>query len=207
MYIYLDESGDTSFKFRNGATRHFVIALVFVDDPIPLHAAIDDCRTALHWPDSKEFHFSGMRDHSIRRFFEAVRPHPFGVRSLIVEKDRLHSTALREKETFYNFLVKMILENDFGDIRDATLVIDESVQSKTKQQHFASYLRKNLNPPNSKAPRKISTVKFHRSHSDNLIQLADMVAGAIRHAHDTRDEEFRAMFRRKILDTRVFPQK
>jgi hypothetical protein len=42
MYIYLDESGDTGFKFRQGSSRYFVVALLLVDDPIPLHQEIHE---------------------------------------------------------------------------------------------------------------------------------------------------------------------
>lgn len=47
MYIYVDESGDTGFKFGKGSSRYFVVALLLVDDPIPLHQAIHDVRLQL----------------------------------------------------------------------------------------------------------------------------------------------------------------
>jgi Protein of unknown function (DUF3800) len=39
MHVYIDESGDTGFKFRSGSSRYFVVTLLLVDDPIPLHQA------------------------------------------------------------------------------------------------------------------------------------------------------------------------
>lgn len=153
MFVYLDESGDTGFRFGQGSSTHFVIALVMIDDPIPIHEAIDQLRRELGLPKEKEFKFSQMRDHTKENFFRAVRPFPFQVRCLIVDKTRLTSPNLRDKMTFYNFLVKMVLQNDFGTIRNATLVIDESVQDKKKQAHFASYLRAQLNPVDQKQER------------------------------------------------------
>lgn len=207
MFVYLDESGDTGFRFRQGSSTHFVIALVMIDDPIPLHEAIDQLRNELGLPREKEFKFSQMRDHTKESFFRAVRPFPFRVRCLVVDKTRLISPNLRDKMTFYNFLVKMVLQNDFGTIRNATLVIDESVQDKQKQAHFASYLRKQLNPVDRRQERRIKTVVFHKSHTDNLIQLADMVAGAIARAYISGDTSFLEMIQRRIQDTWQFPQK
>ena len=46
MFVYLDESGDTGFKFPN-SSRYFVIALLLIEDPIPFHAAIEDLRRTI----------------------------------------------------------------------------------------------------------------------------------------------------------------
>ncbi len=205
MFVYLDESGDTGFRFRQGSSTHFVIALVMIDDPIPIHEAIDQLRSDLGLSKEKEFKFSQMRDHTKENFFRAVRPFPFQVRCLIVDKTRLTSPNLRDKMTFYNFLVRMVLQNDFGTIRNATLVIDESVQDKKKQAHFASYLRAQLNPVDQKQERRIKEVRFHKSHIDNLIQLADMVAGAVARAYISGDTSFLEMIQRRIQDTWEFP--
>lgn len=205
MFVYLDESGDTGFRFHQGSSTHFVIALVMIDDPIPIHEAIDRLRSDLGLPKEKEFKFSQMRDHTKENFFRAVRPFPFQVRCLVVDKTRLTSPNLRDKMTFYNFLVKMVLQNDFGTIRNATLVIDESVQDKKKQAHFASYLRGQLNPVDQKQERRIKEVRFHKSHTDNLIQLADMVAGSVARAYISGDTAFLEMIQRRIQDTWEFP--
>ena len=42
MLIFLDESGDAGFKFGQGSSSHFVIALVIFDSPL------DAEETALH---------------------------------------------------------------------------------------------------------------------------------------------------------------
>jgi hypothetical protein len=34
MSIFLDESGDAGFKFNQGSSEHFVVALVIFDDPL-----------------------------------------------------------------------------------------------------------------------------------------------------------------------------
>jgi len=77
MYVYLDESGDTGFKFRNGSSRYFVIALLLVDDPLPLHQAVHDLRLRLNKSESYEFKF--MRTHHDGRiaFFQAIKSFTF----------------------------------------------------------------------------------------------------------------------------------
>lgn len=87
MYVYLDESGDTGFKFRNGSSRYFVIALLLVDEPLPLHQAVHDLRLRLNKSESYEFKF--MRTHHDGRiaFFQAIKPFTFQVHALSGRQD------------------------------------------------------------------------------------------------------------------------
>ncbi len=48
MFVYLDESGDTGFKFRRGSSKYFVVTLLLVEDPIPVQIAIDELRSELN---------------------------------------------------------------------------------------------------------------------------------------------------------------
>ncbi len=107
MYVYLDESGDTGFKFRNGSSRYFVIALLLVDDPLPLHQAVHDLRLRLNKSESYEFKF--MRTHHDGRiaFFQAIKSFTFQVYALVVDKMNLESPTQWTKESLYNSLVKL----------------------------------------------------------------------------------------------------
>jgi hypothetical protein len=47
MFVYLDESGDAGFKFRQNSSRYFIVTLLLVEDPIPLQGAVDGLRAQL----------------------------------------------------------------------------------------------------------------------------------------------------------------
>ncbi len=204
MHIYLDESGETGFKFRQGSSRFFVIALVLVDDSIPIHQAIHDFRLELGWPETQEFKFVSTYPAAREGFFRAIRPYPFKVRSLVVHKERLIAPHMRKKETFYNFLVKQVLHYDFGTISNATLIIDESFKGKDKKAALTTYLRQQLNTP-GEAAKKITDVRYHESHRDNLLQVADMTVGAIARAYEKGDDQYRRLLKGKLQDVWVFP--
>jgi hypothetical protein len=201
VYIYLDESGDVGFDFVRGSSRYFVIALVLVDDPIPLHEAINTLRTHLGMPREREFKFYSTSDDARLQFFQAVRTYPFKVRCLVVDKKQLRSSHLRSKEPFYSYLIKMLLKYDSGTIRGAKLVIDESFKGKRHKNNLGSYLKRELN---SQAKVKIDKVMYHTSHSDNLIQLADMVVGAIARRYERGDGQYHQLIRKKIDDEWCF---
>lgn len=177
MFVYLDESGDTGFRFRHGSTRYFVMTLLLVEDPIPIHAAIDDLRRRLGFGPYDEFKFNHSATTVRGAFLLELRKHDFWARSVVIDKTLLSHRAMPKQETFYNFLVRTILANDGGSIRDATLVLDESIKSRKRQDQLASSLRKALNA-DPRAP-KVRAVVHHESHRDNLLQATDMVCGAV----------------------------
>lgn len=58
--IFMDEAGDTGFKFATGSSRYFVVVMVIFDDPDQaeqLDAAINGLREQLRMAKEREFRF------------------------------------------------------------------------------------------------------------------------------------------------------
>lgn len=198
MFVYLDESGDTGFRFDRGSSRYFVITLLLVDDPISLHAAIDRLRSSLGFTAGNEFKFY-QSSHEVRlSFLRVLRRQDFTARALVIDKRLMTRPHMRKRETFYNFLVQMILHHDNDTISDAMIVLDESVKSRKSKQHLATYLRKSLNT-DPRAP-KVRGVRYHDSRSDNLIQAADMLSGAIYAAYHKNNDTYLREIQAKVGD-------
>lgn len=122
----------------------------------------------------------------------------FMVRALVVEKARIYSDNLREnKARFYNYFVQMLLKHDNDLLQGARVKIDGSGDREFKRE-LERYLRQQCQAG------KIASVKFAESHRDNLIQLADMAAGAIARSYredDRKDaDRWRRMLAAKIDD-------
>lgn len=197
MYVYLDESGDTGVKFRRGgSSRFFTVALLLVDDPLPLHQAVHDLRLRLGLPEAHEFKF-GSTGHAYRvAFFQAIRPYPFAVRALVV--DKRDSVLARPSPSRYEDLVSRLLTAERAALRDRLLVIDESVQGKGAQARLATALRRALATSPSDEEHLLRGVVFHRSHQDNLLQVVDMAAGAVARAHERGDDQYARLLGRKL---------
>lgn len=188
MFVYLDESGDTGFRFKQGSTRYFVLTLRLVEDPIPIQSAIDRYREQLGLPLGSEFKFTKSPPAVREAFLKLLLSKRLFVRALVIDKTLMTQPYMRRRDTFYNYLVRLILEHDGGTIRDALLVLDESVKNRKKQDQRGSYLRRALNTDPDE-PRLRGTV-HHGSHTDNLIQAADMVSGAIYYAYHRGDDRY-----------------
>jgi hypothetical protein len=182
VLVLIDESGDPGFKLVRGSTSHFVMAMVIFDDEAVAEQtskAIAKLRQDLHL--KTEFKFAKSHARVKDSFFECVCAHRFRVRALVVDKSRVYSGNLRtHKEMFYNYFVKLLLEHDNGRLVDARIKIDGSGNRQFRQE-LNAYLRRQLDTG------KVRKITFAESHRDNLIQLADMAAGAILRSYRTDD--------------------
>lgn len=203
MLVLIDESGDAGFKVSKGSTPFFVVAMVIFRDTKQAERAsqgIGELRESLRI--RPEFKFNKCASQVRDAFFESVRRYDFGVRALVVQKERIYSQNLRQdKERFYNYFVQMLLKHDNAALQGARVKIDGSGDREFKRE-LERYLRQQM------AAGKLESVKFAESHRDNLIQLADMVAGAIARSYrdgDRKDaDRWRKMLAGKIEDVWEF---
>lgn len=74
-------------------------------------------------------------------------------------------------------------------------------KEKKSKQGLGTYLRREINRGGQ---QKITDIKYHQSHRDNLLQAVDMASGAI-NAHYAKDNPyFLNIIRPKIDDIRLF---
>jgi len=201
MIIFLDDSGDPGFKVGKGSSASFVIALVIFDDELEGEETalkIKKLKRELGVKDTFEFKFSKCRSEYRRRFLEKVAPCNFRVRAIIMDKSKLYSVKLRSsKESFYNYTIKTVLKNHAGTIANAKLRLDGHGE-KTLRRELRVYLSREL------GLGIIKDLKFKDSERDPLVQLADMVAGSIRVAHDETDKQYRQIIEPRLEDVWKF---
>lgn len=197
MLVLIDESGDPGFKLDKGSTRHFVAAMVVFRDFKQAEAcsqAIKELRLRL--PHSGEFKFNKSDVRVKDSFFEAMQSHSFEVWALVIDKTLIRSENLRRNdEKFYNYFVKLLLDCG-AELKDARVKIDGSGDREFKDQ-LQRYLKRSL-PKGT-----VSSVKFADSQKDDLIQLADMVVGAIARSYRSSEERSKARRWRDMLNKKI----
>lgn len=199
MFIYLDESGDTGFRFDSGSSRYFVVALLLCPDPIPLNGAIEDLRVELGYDARYEFKFQKSSEAIRTRFLGILVRHELLIRCLVVDKQLLAWSHTNKSETFYQYLLGLILTHDDLRLADATLIIDQREKDKRSKQSMTTYLRKAANESPA-GKRRIKSIRYHDSHRDNLLQAVDMVAGAVFTQYRDGNASYVGIIRSKIDD-------
>jgi hypothetical protein len=174
MLVLIDESGCPGFKLTKGSTPYFVVAMVIFTDFSEAErasTAIAELRNKLHiYP---EFKFSKTRPEIKDAFFEALCKFNFKVHALIVKKNIIYNVHLPETaESFYNHFVQALIHHNSSILNNASIKIDGS-GDKEFTKTLNAYLR------HQTGQHRINKIKFADSKRNNLIQLADMIAGAI----------------------------
>ena len=187
MLVLIDESGCPGFKLTKGSTRYFLVAMIIFTDFLEAEKtskAIEELRKKLKI--NPEFKFS--KTHALIKdsFFEVISNYAFDVRVLVIDKTNIYSTKLRnDTDAFYSYFVKTLMQYDSDILSNASIKIDGSGNREFKQK-LSTYLRQQI------GQYKIKKIKIIDSKKDNLIQLADMVVGAIsRHYSQKRTDSSR----------------
>lgn len=164
-----------------------MIAAIFFDDDLDAEEAalnIKRLRKSLHWNPSHEFKFRKSSAEIKRLFFEVIAPLNFRAAISIVDKRHFADKTLqRETSKFYNTIIlRTLLTN--GQFSRAHIYIDGEGGNDYRRK-VKTFFRQNL-PRNA-----IRVLTYRDSKQDNLIQIADMVAGAaLRSVSHRRADQF-----------------
>lgn len=171
-----DEAGDASLKFDKGASRYFVIAVIATQEADALRSVLIQLRRSEKLPDNYEFHFNSLTSARLReRTLIALQNADFLSWALVVDKTTL-PFHLRDLSGIglYLYLVADLINRIPVEYRHkGTLILDEVGSANAALDQLKRTLK------NHNIKHEFSRILFRRSRSEDLIQVADLVAGAI----------------------------
>ena len=208
MLTFIDESGDTGLDLQKGATRNFTIVMVIFeenDEALACDQRVGLLRKELRFNENFEFHFHQNSNRVREAFFKAILPYQFFYYGIVINKLKLFGEGFRNKESFYKYACGLLFENAKDKLERATVVIDESGRELFKYQ-LAKYLKDKVNMGNKYCLKK---VKMQDSKSNNLLQVADMIAGAVNRSlgESKKDRQsFREIIRAREIYVQIWPK-
>ncbi len=205
MLCFIDESGDPGLKLESGSSPYFVVALVLFNDNDEALAAdqrIGLLRRELRLHDQFEFRFTHLKQELREAFLKAVAPYEFFYFAIVINKRKLYGPGFKFKESFYKYTCGLVFENAKPHLANATVVIDGSGSREFRRQ-LSTYLHRRINTIGG-VGGFIRKVKIQDSRSNNLLQVADMVSGAV--ARSSTGKPDAAIYRRLIKHREIFVQ-
>lgn len=181
-----DEAGDVSLNFKKGASRYFVLAVIGTTEPVRLRQTLAKVRDEHGLPVAYEFSFNEMSSAKLhQKTFTALRQADFEAWALIVDKTLLPEPfKILRRLDFYLFCVTELLQSIPAKQREkATLILDEFGGEPKLPLQFRRYMKRR------EIPRHFSRVLTKRSKSEPLIQVADLMAGAVLRRDSKNDSE------------------
>lgn len=196
QYHLLDDSGDPGLG-DPGSSSHFALAMVQMPERVPL-SELAALRRMFHLPPMFEFKYYRAKSRQKEVFFRMIRPISFRVRAVVIDKSCLGNrfAGMSGQDLTIEFITGLVLRAEQLDLAHDVLVVDGATLG------FLRPLRIRL----SEECRKLGRVRpFRRiisgdSKRDDGLQLADMVAGAIRHYVMGEETAYYRTFASKVAD-------
>lgn len=206
MLAYLDESGDPGFKVNAGSSRYFVVALVVFEDEVVAERVdqrVAELRRELRFHPQYEFKFNKLNRELRVQFLRAVSSFPLRYYGVVLNKEAVYGPGFQHKESFYKYVSRVVCTNAQSYLREATVVIDGS-GSREFRRSMDAYLRRQTNTDR----QAIRRVQMRDSRGSNLLQVADMIAGALaRSFSDKFDaDDYRSLIRPREAHVQFWPK-
>lgn len=187
MLVFIDESGDAGFKIAKGSSKNFIMVLVVFENELEVEETdlvIRKFRKRIGKSEKFEFKFNKISKRIRLKFLDCIKDCDFRILAIVILKEKMYITALRgSKDKFYYFVIKELLKKNKNTIKNAKIRID-GIGKRLFKHDLLHYLRKNL---------KLGTIKdlkFRDSKNNVLIQLADMIIGAISKSYDKEKTDY-----------------
>jgi len=208
MLVFVDESGDAGLKLCSGSSSHFIVSLVIFDDHEEAQRAdnhVATLRRQLRLRPDFEFHFHKLSSDRRKAFYEGMVQFNFRYVCIAVNKAELFGPGFKYPQTFYKYACKLVCNNAKNYLKEAKVIIDGSGSRNFKRQ-LATYLKANTNDE-SVIYKRIRDVRMQAAHKSNLLQLADMVAGAVARSYKDKPDRdlYRQLIRRKEVGVQLWP--
>lgn len=190
-----DEAGDVSLNFTKGASRYFVPAFIATQTPDQLREKLAELRQTLRLSETHEFKFHKMTSTKIRNeVFSALAQADFQAWGLIVDKTRLPKIfeTTESIEIYTHFITELLGFIPSQLQKDATLILDEFGSTPDLRTELRRTMTKR------QMPKLFKRVIVRSSHKESLIQVADLVAGAIMRRDSQNDADAFDMISRKV---------
>jgi hypothetical protein len=177
MFVFVDDSGDPGFKFGQGSSNFLVIACCVFESVEAVENAsslISKLAIELNSGHGFELKFNKSSHETRIRILSEIVNLNFFIRVMVVDK--------REVSNRKDFLLEMLAETlreSSEAIRAAKITIDGKKPAK-----ISGEISRRLRTAVNRDSLTVHSVRFRNSKSDPLIQLADVVAGAIRKTYE-----------------------
>ena len=199
--IFIDDSGDPGFKNYTNSSKLVMASAVFVDkqSATMLNFAISSLRNSLGWKNNHEFKFRKTHRKEKEKFLRLVTNFEFEIYAVYIDKSKYpKSYKYPSKRSLYNWTTRELLKTI--PLNNANITLDGKYQKEYKLK-VQSYLRHGFNV----SEKQISKIKVHDSAHDNLIQLADMIAGTLNRfleGQKTDSKTYYNIIKKKIVKIR-----
>lgn len=195
-------------KGKQGSSRIFIVTAVLFnenEDAEQCDARINELRKEMKVDEQFEFHFNKCSDRYREKFLAKIAGSNFFYYSVVLNKAKLWREGFQYKDSFYKYAASLVFENAKAHLIQAKVIIDKCGNRDFRNQ-LEKYLKRRMNEDQKVLIKKIC---MEPSHSNNLLQLADMICGAVFRSFDMTNAnrmQFRRIIKPREFKVQVWPR-
>ena len=198
MIIAVDDAGDPGLKLKEGSSKFFIIAAVLFEDGLDAEETalkIKRLRQKLGWQQRHEFKFRKTSPEIRKLFLSEIKNCRFEVSLVILDKADVAEVKefKNDASKLYNAVILKSLQAFDGKLKQIHILVDGESGS-TYRRNVKTFFRKHL-PKGT-----MRQLTYRNSAEDNLVQLADMIAGAARRSVERdKDASYLKVVKKRIV--------
>jgi hypothetical protein len=197
-----DESGDPSLFFRKGASRYFVASIVATQQPEKVRMLFEELRLENKLPENYEFKFHNLSAIELQeRIFNRISKTEIACWAIMVDKPSLPDQfkLMSGLDRYLYFLTELIRIIPDTARKNGTLILDEYGENSRMPVELRRVLKVRAISPGFKH------CITRDSKDEPLIQLADLIAGAISHRDSDKRFNPYGEIERKLIKVLEYP--
>lgn len=200
MKIFIDESGDLGFTFKNaygagGSSRFLTIAFLMIPDDIDYlpKRIVRQVYKKKKWDPARSELKGSMLDENTRNFFaKKVRglltQHPeIKVFTMTVAKEKVYLPLRVDPNILYNYIIGLSILDKIDHISKVTLIPDKRSLKVASGNSLEEYLRIKL--WYEMGVRTDLYNKPQESHTDDCLQFIDYIAHIVWRSYELGDNQ------------------
>jgi Protein of unknown function (DUF3800) len=139
-------------------------------------------------------------------YLKALASYEFFYFTIIINKAKLYGKGFQFPDPFYKYTCGLVFQTAKPYLREAIVIIDGSGSRRFKQE-LSTYLRRKIAGSEEEA-KLIRKIKVQDSKNNDLLQMADMVCGAVARSHtQKRDSKvYRRLISHREMDVQFWPR-
>jgi len=207
QFAFINEFGNYGFDFdRLGSSTHFIIVSILVKetDKEILERELEPIMQNYQQKEGTDEEYI-TEDH-ITSFLQEIKDLPFKIYAYVIDKRKIREdSGVTFEKTFIKFFSRKIFEDLYCTFEQLDLVADEQIK-KEFMQEFIHYVKQECIPDLF----NYSTFGFNNSQSNNLLQLAGIIANTIAKGYDVShcSDQYPSLYhiiKHKIISINLWP--
>lgn len=207
-YIFLDESGDLGFNFKNkGTSKFFIVTFLFVEgSKNPIEKIVKKTHAELKKKIKRKvgvLHAVNEKPIIRQRLLNRLAKKDYAIMAIYLNKQKVFTKLQDEKQVLYNYVTNILLDRIYTrkiipTDKEIQLVASRRETNKFLNENFKNYLNRQIRSNH----KGIIKIFIKTPAEEKSLQAVDFISWAVFRKHEKGDDSYYNIIKDKIIEER-----